>query len=391
MRRLPYLVLLLFLGVALAAHPAWSAEKTTKPDIEYKITGQLFNDWMWGGASSRLDETYGKIQAQNYFRSARIAVEGKLYKQIEFKWEFDFAGGTTRLRDGYFSIVDVPYLGAIRIGHFKERFYFEELISDKSTPFIERALPRVFSPSRNSGVGVGNTLSGERMTWAAGFFRDSDDFGNATTDGGAWAFTGRFTGLPWYEDQGRKLLHLGAAYSYRNPVLDQVKYEYWPEAYGAPKYLSTGTIKDVENINLLGLEATFKSGPFSAQAEYVSDAVDLKGAGSPTFYGYYVMASYFLTGEERPYSTSKAVFDRPLPKKNLGRDKGGIGAFEALARYSVVDLNDEQVKGGKLRDFTLGLTWYLNPYCRIMVNYIRADQVDIGTANIFITRFQVDM
>jgi phosphate-selective porin OprO/OprP len=35
-------------------------------------------------------------------------------------------------------------------------------------------------------------------------------------------------------------------------------------------------------------------------------------------------------------------------------------------------LNDENIRGNNLTDFTVGLNWYLNPYTRWKFNYVRA-------------------
>ncbi len=56
----------------------------------------------------------------------------------------------------------------------------------------------------------------DRLTWAVGVFKDTDNVGNRISDG-KYNVTARLTGVPWYEDKGRKLLHLGAAYSHRKP------------------------------------------------------------------------------------------------------------------------------------------------------------------------------
>jgi phosphate-selective porin len=73
----------------------------------------------------------------------------------------------------------------------------------------------------------------ERMTWAGGVFRDSDDFGNSSGDGG-YNFTGRLTGLPWRQDETH-LVHLGAAYSWRNPNDGAVRFRSRPEIHDGPR------------------------------------------------------------------------------------------------------------------------------------------------------------
>ena len=111
--------------------------------------------------------------------------------------------------------------------------------------------------------------------------------------------------------------------------------------------------------------------------------------GDPQFNGFYAFASYFLTGEHRPYSTSSGTFAGIKPKQNFLDGKGGLGAWEIAARYSQLDLNDEGIDGGKLGDFTFGLNWYLNPNYRVTFNYVFADLKDVGDTHILGMRFQV--
>jgi phosphate-selective porin OprO and OprP len=44
-------------------------------------------------------------------------------------------------------------------------------------------------------------------------------------------------------------------------------------------------------------------------------------------------------------------------------------------------LNDKDIKGNNLTDFTVGLNWYLNPYTRWKFNYIRAFLEDERAGN----------
>jgi len=120
---------------------------------------------------------------------------------------------------------------------------------------------------------------------------------------------------------------------------------------------------------------------------------------SPTFGGYYVSASYFLTGETRPYLMSEGEYDRVIPK-------GKNGAWEIAARVSTIDLNDESagvnILGGKATNYTLGVNWHINANFKWMFNYVRVTNDNnaipdftVGTPvagdkfNIFATRFSL--
>jgi phosphate-selective porin OprO/OprP len=59
----------------------------------------------------------------------------------------------------------------------------------------------------------------------------------------------------------------------------------------------------------------------------------------------------------------------------------GLGAWEIAARYSNIVLNDKDISGNNLTDFTVGLNWYLNPYTRWKFNYIRAFLEDRRAGN----------
>jgi len=85
------------------------------------------------------------------------------------------------------------------------------------------------------------------------------------------------------------------------------------------------------------------------------------------------------------------------PNRNFSfRDKSW-GGWELALRHSFLDLNDGEIKGGKERNFTLAINWYLKSNMRVMFNYVRADVedrdnsrvIDDGGANIFQTRFHI--
>ncbi len=106
----------------------------------------------------------------------------------------------------------------------------------------------------------------------------------------------------------------------------------------------------------------------------------------PNFSGYYVQASYVLSGENRRYNAQNGAFGAPRPAKFVGGkdDAAGLGSWEVAARYSVVDLNDNEgvaggalpsggVRGGRQEIWTAGLNWYLNQAVRLSADFQHVD------------------
>jgi len=320
-------------------------------------------------------------------RKARLRLDGLLYEIVEFRVQYDFAD--SNLKDAYVGLSALPF-GSIRVGHFKEPFSLQRLTSSRHLTFMERGLTAAFEAARNTGVMLHNHIMDDRLTYALGVFRDTDDFGSGSGDG-KYNITGRLTGLPLYENDGRRLVHLGLGYSYRNPD-EVVRLSMRPEANLIPDPLADTDSFAADDVNILGVETALVCGPVSLQGEYVTAMVHSDSASDPDFFGYYIEASYFLTGEHRRYNTSSGVFDRIKPNRNFMGKEGGPGAWQIAARYSHIDLEDGAVNGGKLNTVTAALNWYLNPNTRVMLNYVFADADDRynGEANILQMRFQVE-
>jgi phosphate-selective porin OprO/OprP len=191
-------------------------------------------------------------------------------------------------------------------------------------------------------------------------------------------------------DEGRKLVHLGLAYSRRKPLDGLFRLRARPEAHLAPFFADTGSFSGT-TLHLLGTEAALVVNRASLQSEYVHVFVNRPDANRANFSSFYLQGSYFLTGEHRVYEAGEGLFGRVRPNRDFEAGPGkGWGAWELVARYSRIDLADDPIFGGRLQDVTLGMTWYLNPSTKILWNYVSADRIDVGRADIFQTRFQVD-
>jgi phosphate-selective porin OprO/OprP len=308
-------------------------------------------------------------------------------------------------KDVFIGLHNLPWIGNFRAGHFKEPFGLEQQTSDRFTTFMERSMgdENCLVPARQNGVMAFDWTEGERATWALGWFKQNDyappDFIN---QGGGSSITGRVTWLPWYDEatDGRGLLHLGVAGSYRSvgtsttlvkypdgtaATLNPFNISARPETSIGPKVVGLN-LADVDDWKLYGAELAYVYGPFSFQSEAYFADLRLNNYGKDAWINAgYAYFSYFLTGENRAYDKHAGCFTRVVPYENFFRVRDedgciqtGIGAWEIGYRYSWANLNSDSIaatagptkNGGTAADNTLGLNWYLNPYSRVMFNYI---------------------
>lgn len=345
-----------------------------------------------GGWEDRsLEETVGALTPSLKFRRFRIFADGRLFRTIDFKFEYDFAADLG-LKDAF--LEGSKYLKVMkwRVGQFKEPFSLARQNSANYLGFLEWPLPvQALAPGRSIGIMLRHNEAIERMTWAASMTtsgRTTDDNRSAANI----TLTGRVTGLPLYDKERHRLIHLGVAYSSRKPSSGTEQYFARPEARFAPTYMDTGDI-DSDQTHLLGFEAAAVRGPLWLQGEFIASRTESDELGNLEFGGWYVQAGYFLTGEHRLYETPEATFGRLIPNRlfrggNPFTGKGDGGAIEVTGRLSSLDLNSGATSAGDMRDITVGMNWYVSHTTRVMFNYVRSTLVNVGTGNIFLLRFQ---
>lgn len=282
-------------------------------------------------------------------------------------------------------------VGQFRLGYFQEPFGFERVMSSHYTGFVERSLPvGAFTPGNNVGYMLHDTTKNKRFSWSLGFF----SFGQtneANSSNSNLSITGRVTGLPIYRDEGRRLLHLGASFSSRDPKDSHIRYRSRPEARFVDFLADTGEFS-AGRIKLMGIEVVALRGPLSVQSEVIVSQTEGTEWGNLSFWGSYIQVGYFLGGDHRSYDEQLGVFSRVQPKQRYSGSpfKGGLfsGAWELTGRISNVDLNDGGVMGGKMLDLSFGVNWYLSPTSAIKLNFINSSVEDQGRANIVILRYQ---
>ena len=359
--------------------------------FKYRLGGRIQNDWAFFDADPEIEDAFGSQKDGVEFRRAQIYLSGLLYNRVQFKAQYDFAGGTAKFKDVFIGLLDVPVVGNILVGHFIEPFLLETHVSNKYLTFLERSLLfEAFAPDRNPGIAIYDQELDGRLFWAAGWFKEAASDPPVARESGNNAVTVRLAGLPWFERKGRHLLHLGASYSYRDPPGGTARFRTRPEAHlTESRFVDTGPLM-ADSVQLANAEAAWVAGPLSLQAEYTRAWVAGGVKGEAGFDGFYAQAGWFLTGEHRPYLGG--AFSRVIPRKNF-LEGGGLGAWQVVARYSQVDLDDAEagVKGGFEENITLGLNGFLNPQTRLMFNYTHASpSTASGDLDVLQMRFQVE-
>jgi len=311
----------------------------------------------------------GDQDSQWDVRTFRIMTRGRLkfahpvdyFISVEVKGQDHVQGDASKLgfTDWYFS-TQVGRLGELRYGKVKEPYIYEIVGDSGNLQQLERVLSPAFSATRNIGVRLSNTAAGERMTWSVGWFNDWWTMDEAWDESGN-QFTGRVTGLLSTSADGADYTHLGGSLRYSGANKGILRYRQRPESNIASYYVDTGDLA-ADHADAMSIEWLWGRGPFLLSGDWVTTWVDSAETGDPHLWGAYVVVSYVLTGEHRPYDRKLGYARRLLPES-----RGG--AWEIIARYSHVDLDDRLVGGGTFDKGTLGLSWWATRRWRIGAEY----------------------
>lgn len=386
-----------------------------RPFGRLHMDGVAFNQ----DAANMATPGIGNLQNGVDIRRARLGVEGEGFDIFFYRFDVDFVTFDQQSQkrpvivDAYFDTQQLPVIGNLRVGHFREPMSLDRVDSTHDLPFMERAtVTSALVPFRNMGVMAFDCNREETRTWSYGMFSAfSNQEGEDVRDRAGYALTGRTTWLPYYDELsgGRYLVHLGAGYSYRRLGDQAWRFNSRPElqvkqdvvSFGGPRitpnFVDTGLI-NLYDYHVVNFEAMTNWGSLGLQAEYTFAACSQVGNPLLYFQGGYVEAMYWLTGENRNYDRKVGYHRGVTPNSNFFRvrtDKGietGRGAWEIAARYSNIDLISQNVNGGNLNEITLGLNWYYAVRCRLMFNYVHMflDRDNIqSNADGLGTRFQM--
>jgi phosphate-selective porin OprO/OprP len=259
-------------------------------------------------------------------------------------------------------------------GNFKPPVGLEQNTSSNYMSFTELS-PASNAFTRDEIIGLGLKGGGDNWSLAGGVF--NEDPGINTTDDEAASLDVR--GSVDLLMDSPDVLHVGLGGSFRTPnsTSESVTLSGRPAGTG-PSRITTGAMTNIDRSVVLGAELAGVFGPFSFQGEYFQNQLERDSGSEPEFAGWYGQASYIITGESRPYKGKTGNFERVKPKNPVSISEGGWGAWEILARYDNLDLNDKSagVMGGEMTNTTLGVNWYMTDNIRTMLNVVDVNTDD---------------
>lgn len=332
-------------------------------------------------------------------RRARPIIEATFWDKVDLALVPEFGGGgnnsegnpssSASILDAYVNFRYSPEL-QLRVGKFKSPVGLEQLQSDSQAFFMERGLPSSLTPSRDVGVMLhGEVLDGV-VNYTAGVFNGVADNRNSPNldiddekDVAARLFFHPFQKLDVEALQG---LGVGVAGSYGNHDGTQGINSYATE--GAQTFFSY-------NPSSAAVRADGTAWRFTPQAyyywrnlgflgEYVVSAQEVRAtpAGAAGIGGtadlqhraWQIAGGYVLTGEDSSYRGVN-------PKKPFSLTANEWGAWEIVARYSFLDIDDETFpmfanpdsSASEANAFGVGLNWYANRNVRTSLNYVHTD------------------
>ena len=126
---------ILALSVTLLTFVNVSAQSPVK-DIEFG--GRIMYDMaVWENTTNDVATQMSGTE----FRRVRFYNSGKIYGNVKYKLQLDFAGGKIAFKDVWMELNKLPIKGNLRVGHFKEPLRLEAITSSKYITFMERSLP----------------------------------------------------------------------------------------------------------------------------------------------------------------------------------------------------------------------------------------------------------
>ena len=349
--------------------------KTPSGDFELKIRALVQADQRSYFDDDALPQADGFL-----FRRIRPTLEGSFGSLIGFRLTPEFAGDSATIVDAY---IDVKFNPAytLRVGKVKGPVSLERLQSASATHFVERGFPAELAPNRDIGAQLQGELSKGRVNYVLGIYNGTADGRDAASSNGDdnAEFAGRIFFEPWKNSSGALV---GLGFGLAGSVGDK-------EGAGnnfQPRYRSPGQVVFFNYRSSVLADGKhqrwspqlfYYRNSFGMLGEYIVSRQEVSLAGvagsqiSLDNRAWQLSGGWVLTGEDAGY---RGVIK---PSNPFVAGARGWGAFEVVARYGELDVDDDAFPlyanpasaASSAKSWGLGLNWYLNNNLKFVFNH----------------------
>lgn len=382
----------------------------------------------WGCASVTSCSSAGirDLSSGVIIRRAYFGVEGMAFKDFWYEFRMNFGGSNAEspAGDANLNLARVAYTGIpnfrINVGVIQPVFTLGDTVSSGGVMFIER--PEI------DNIAVGNFGGSDSRRGVELTFQKENMFYDGTNVILSAAYTGGQTGSATGHGGCTNSTIPGGPIVPANPnspsadcgeqaqILGRAAFRLWsdgtsniqiggsaaeilkvPPATATSMALNDRPLVRVDGRRLVsatvgsagnpviggtfwGLDAGANYKNFYVAGEYHKYILDRVTGDSPKFDGFYVEASWVITGQPKVYNASSKGNEMGSwgpPKVNVPFSPAGgsWGVWELAVRYTDVDLDwrdnlSTGIAGGEQEAITIGLNWYLNNNVRLMLNDI---------------------
>ncbi|CAN7456244.1 porin [Phenylobacterium sp. LjRoot164] len=298
-------------------------------------------------------------------RALRLGFEGGLGPSLAYAFEVDFADNNASVKGAYLAWRD-RWDGTdieVSLGNRLSERSIEGSSSSEATPFMERnAVASAITPLKGFyGLGVLGKAYGPSWHLAAQVAGD-DVSGGEARDTLTYMLRGHWNPVR----SAGAAIHLGGwgfYEAYPAGMASLSRSSLWGGHFNDNVQVPLGAIGGPDRGYGYGLELGGVRGPLWSFLEAGRRTIDAAG-GRVEIDAWALSAGWILTGEGAPYSPRGGTFVRIAPNAPLS--KGGLGSLELTARYQGLD--NRAPLGGEGREATLGATWRLEDWMRVMLN-----------------------
>jgi len=329
------------------------------------------------------------------FRRKRVGVEGEFLRDFEYEFEWEMGVERNALRDGFVNWRRIRWL-QVQGGKFRLPFGRDTLTGMANLDFVFRSrIGFMIGPGRDIGLMLHGPVWDRKFRYEAGVFRHDGEnafTGDDKPTGGTTLAARIRTEPERYLPLPKILETLELAAASTHGEVPEGRHSLRGRTTFRDNYFPRVDVKG-DRVRL-GVEANWKPGPFSLQAEAMqvrdqrrqqsfrqTDLPDLVGRG------WYLFGTWLVTGEE------KAAGVRP--KKPLTFHQLGWGAWEVALRNELLRYGSRNPTGLALaspravnllsssnRAWTFGLNWYGNRQVKIQGNFVREKIEDFNRSDL---------